>query len=350
MALLAFTSGTTGRPKGVPLTHAHLLSSIRAAMWAWKWQESDVLVHALPLFHQHGLSGLHASLVAGTGATILAKFDAEDLVRTVDEANATVLFGVPAIHRRLVDLPIEKLRPLRRLRIITSGSGPLSLSLAQAFTETTGVELLERYGLTESGLDVSNPYDGPRVPGSVGLPLPGVELRLTDGEGNDVGPGEVGEIVLRGPQVFDGYLDDEDATRKAFWGGGWFRTGDLGRFDEAGRLRISGRLKDLVITGGMNVSPVEVESVVEQVPGVEEAAVAGLPSEKWGEEVAVWIVPVAGRNLHPDQVMAHCRSRLASYKCPKRVFVVDALPRNAMGKVVRSELTASFRDDQGDDA
>lgn len=338
VALLAFTSGTTGAPKGVPLTHAHLLSSIRGAMWAWRWQPDDVLVHALPLFHQHGLSGVHATLTAGSSAAILSTFDPAALVAAVKREQATVLFGVPSIHRRLLELGDEGMAPLRRLRLITSGSAPLPPSLFGAFREATGIELLERYGLTETGLDLSNPYDGPRVPGQIGIPLPGVEVRLADPSGAEVKEGEEGEILLRGPQVFEGYLNDPSATAEAFLEGEWFRTGDLGRCDVAGRLAITGRLKDLIITGGMNVSPGEVEAVVEQLSSVREAAVAGVASERWGEEVVAWVVPNGTEMVDPAAVIEHCRLHLAAYKCPKRVLQVAALPRNQMGKIVRTQL------------
>lgn len=341
IALLAFTSGTTGAPKGVPLTHGQLLASIGSAMRAWRWSSDDNLVHALPLFHQHGLSGIHASLLAGSNAVILAQFDPDGLLEAIVREGATVMFAVPSIHQRLLDLDEARLAPLRRLRLVTSGSAPLSTALAEAFRVKVGTLPLERYGLTETGLNLSNSYDGQRAVGTVGTALPGVEVALTDPQGEPVGDGVEGEIVLRGPQVFDGYLDDPAATAAAFWPGGWFRTGDLGHWDVHGRLRISGRLKELVITGGMNVTPTEVEKVVEQVPGVREAAVAGLPSARWGEEVAVWVVAEADTTVSPEQVIAHCRVHLAAYKCPKQVFYVEALPRNAMGKIARSQLTAS---------
>jgi malonyl-CoA/methylmalonyl-CoA synthetase len=339
VALLAFTSGTTGPPKGVPLTHAHLLSSIRAAMLAWRWQAEDTLVHALPLFHQHGLSGVHATLAAGSSAALLSSFTPEALVATVEREGATVLFGVPSIHRRLLELGAGALWPLRRLRLVTSGSAPLPPALAEEFTAATGLELLERYGLTETGLDLSNRYDGTRVAGRVGTPLPGVEVRLATPTGAPVEDGaEAGEILLRGPQVFDGYLDDPEATAAAFHPGGWFRTGDLGRWDEQGLLEITGRLKELIITGGMNVSPGEVEAVVERLPSVREAAVAGVPHQLWGEEVVAWVVPADGEQVDATAVIEHCREHLAAYKCPKRVLATAELPRNPMGKIVRSEL------------
>ncbi|MBC7633668.1 MAG: acyl--CoA ligase [Flavobacterium sp.] len=343
VALLAFTSGTTGLPKGVPLTHGQLLASIRSAMLAWRWNSQDILVHALPLFHQHGLSGIHVSLLAGSKAGVLARFDPDRLLETIARTQATVMFAVPSIHQRLVALDREQLAPLRRLRLATSGSAPLSATLARAYFEKVGMMPLERYGLTETGLNVSNNYEGERTVGAVGYPLPGVEVALTDVRGHPVEVGTEGEIVLRGPQVFDGYLDDPAATDAAFWPGQWFRTGDLGRWDDEGLLIISGRLKELVITGGMNVVPTEVERVIEQLPGVREAAVAGLPSERWGEEVATWVVARAGQQVSSEQILAHCLDHLAAYKCPKRVFFLDQLPRNAMGKVTRNQLVPSSR-------
>ena len=335
IALLAYTSGTTGTPKGVPLTHGMLLASIRGAMRAWRWRPDDTLIHALPLFHQHGLSALHASLLAGSSLAVLTKFDPAELIATVEHERATIVFAVPSIHQRLADLETAELRPLRRLRLITSGSAPLSPTLADVLYERAGLRPLERYGLTESGLNVSNAYDNPAV-GTVGTPLPGVEVALCTPLGEFT---DDGEIVLRGPQLFDGYLDDAEATAAAFWPGGWFRTGDLGHWDEHARLVITGRRKELIITGGMNVAPREVERVVEEFPGVEEAAVAGVPSERWGEEVTAWVVRAPSADLDPAKLIEHCRSQLSTYKCPKRVIVVDALPRNAMGKIIRSELT-----------
>lgn len=342
VALLAFTSGTTGSPKVVPLTHGQLLASIRAAMQAWAWSSADILVHALPLFHQHGLSGVHASLVAGSSAAILSRFDPEHLLETIEREHATVLFAVPSIHQRLVELAPEALAPLRQLRLVTSGSAPLSVELADRLREKTGVQALERYGLTESGLNLSNPYRGERVPGTVGTPLPGVEVTLRSDSGHLVAAGASGEITLRAPQVFSGYLDDPDATAAAFWPGGWFRTGDLARWDEHGRLMITGRLKELIITGGMNVVPQEVERALERFPGVKAVAVAGIPSERWGEEVAAWVVPTDGA-LDAEDIIAFSREHLASYKCPKRVYFIEELPRNAMGKLSRSSLAETVR-------
>ncbi|MDP9487409.1 MAG: long-chain fatty acid--CoA ligase, partial [Actinomycetota bacterium] len=255
-ALLAYTSGTTGRPKGVPLSHANLLSSIRAAMLAWRWDAEDVLVHALPLSHQHGLGGVHASLLSGSHAVIHGRFDPGVLCASVESERATVLFAVPSMYERLVAWEGLEGADLSSLRLAVSGSSPLSPVLARKVSSLTGLEVLERYGSTESGLSVSNPYDGPRRFGTVGLPLPGTELAIVDEEGRHLPPGNKGEIVLRGPQVFSGYLDLPDATRESFFSEGWFRTGDVGSVDQKDAyLTITGRLKELIISGGLNVYP-----------------------------------------------------------------------------------------------
>lgn len=339
IAILAFTSGTTGRAKGVPLSHGNLLASIRGAMMAWRWSEDDVLAHALPLTHQHGLSGLHATLLAGSRLALMDRFDTDRLIAVLSEESATVLFAVPTMYQRLVDGPPHT-GALAELRLAVSGSAPLSPELAGRIRERLGQAPLERYGTTESGLDVSN-LIGRRVPGAVGVPLPGVELRVADGDGTAQGDGDEGEILLRGPHVFSGYLNDEAATAAAFHAGGWFRTGDIGRVDPAtGYLQITGRLKELIISGGLNVYPQEVEAAMETSPDVAEAGVAGVPSEQWGEEVTGWVVPVRGRTVDVDALAAYLRTTLAAYKCPKRIHVVEQLPRNSMGKLLRRELNA----------
>lgn len=336
LAMLAYTSGTTGTPKGVRLTHRNLLTSIRAAMAAWRWQTSDVLVHCLPLSHQHGLGGVHASLLAGSAAVVLPRFDPSALAGAVLEHRASVLFAVPAIYERLVEEGSAALAS-PDLRLAVSGSAPLSPELADKITTIAGNPPLERYGSTESGLNVSNPLDGPRLPGTVGLPLPGVELRIADESGAPLPPGADGEILLRGPQVFSGYWNLPDATAEALRPGGWFRTGDLGKIDQqTGYLSITGRKKELIITGGMNVYPREVELALEKHAAVDLAAVAGLPSQRWGEEVTAWVVPI--QRVEPGDLIDHVRTLLAPYKCPKQVFVVDSLPRNSMGKLRRSTL------------
>ena len=340
-ALLAYTSGTTGRPKGVPLTHRQVAVSIRAAMAAWRWHCDDVLVHALPLFHQHGLGGLHTALIAGGTVHIRSKFSAAGLVQAVGDARASVLFAVPSIYQALVEsapaAPAGPMAGLRDLRLAVCGSAPLSPALAGRLPAILGRLPLIRYGTTESGLDVSNPVADPHGD-TIGVPLPGVlaRIRTTDGVAD---PGADGEIQLRGPQVFTGYWNDPAATAAAFTPDGWFRTGDIGAVDPAtGHLVIRGRTKEMIITGGLNVYPREVEIALESHPSVAEAAVAGVADERWGERVTAWVVPADGHEFDEAALIAHARTLLAAYKCPKRVFRVAALPRNQLGKIIRSAL------------
>jgi malonyl-CoA/methylmalonyl-CoA synthetase len=325
-AMLAYTSGTTGAPKGVPLSHANVLASTRGVVRAWRWSADDVLVHALPLSHQHGLSGVHLSLLTGSRAVIWSRFDPAVLCSAIRDHDATVLFAVPAMYERLDRWEGIGAAELGSLRLAVCGSAPLPAALAERVQGWLGQFPLERYGSTEAGLDVSNAYDGPRRPGRVGWPLPGIELRLDDGE-----------VLVRGPQVFDGYWRRPDATEEALTADGWFRTGDLGRIDaEDGSLEITGRSKELIISGGLNVYPREVETALENHPAVERVAVAGVPSDRWGEEVVAFVVPAG--EIDADALIAHCRERLSAYKCPKRVVALDELPVNRMGKVQRDAL------------
>lgn len=346
VALLAYTSGTTGRPKGVPLTHANLLASLRGAMGAWRWSPTDVLVHGLPLSHQHGLSGVQMGLLAGALSIVLARFDAERLCQTVERTRATVLFAVPAMYERLLGWEGLGAAHLGSLRLWVSGSAPLSPALAHRVADVLGEPPLERYGSTETGLSVSNPYDGTRKIGAVGLPLPGLEVAIRDEQARPADAGQDGEILLRGPQVFGGYWGQE----KAFAGEGWFRTGDVGRIDPGdGYLAITGRLKELIITGGENVAPGEVERALEEHRAVSEAGVAGVPSERWGEEVVAFVVPAGGAEVEAGVLIEHARRLLAPYKCPKRVWATEELPHDAMGKLDRRCLVewARERDEEG---
>jgi malonyl-CoA/methylmalonyl-CoA synthetase len=339
VAMLAYTSGTTGRPKGVQLTHTNLLSSMRAAMWAWRWDANDVLVHALPFSHQHGLGGVHMTLLAGSRAVVHGKFDPARLCAAIESERATILFAVPAIYEKLAAWEGIEEADFSCLRLPIAGSSALSPALARRVSSLLDRDILERYGSTESGLSVSNPYDGPRKFGSVGFPLPGTELSIVDELGHALEPGEDGEIVLRGPQVFSGYWNLPDATEENFYAGRWFRTGDVGRVDpEDGYLNITGRLKEMVISGGLNIYPREVELVLEDHAAVEGAAVVGIPSERWGEEVVAFVVPAGDGGVDEGGLSAHARENLSTYKCPKRFFVVDELPRNEMGKVLKDEL------------
>jgi acyl-CoA synthetase (AMP-forming)/AMP-acid ligase II len=342
VALLAYTSGTTGRPKGVPLTHRQVTVSIRAAMAAWRWQADDVLVHALPLYHQHGLGGVHAALIAGCTVHIRSKFSADALVQTAAGTRASVLFAVPTIYQALADSPAALAGGLRGLRLAVCGSAPLSPSLAGRLPAALGRLPLVRYGTTESGLNVSNPVADPRGD-TIGVPLPGMLVRIGTGDGSAGGladPGTDGEIQLRGPHVFSGYWDDPASSQAAFTPDGWFRTGDIGTVDPAtGHLVIRGRTKEMIISGGLNVYPREVEIALERHPSVAEAAVAGVPDERWGERVTAWVVLRDVHEFDDAALIAHARTLLAAYKCPKRVFRLAALPRNQLGKIVRSALS-----------
>jgi acyl-CoA synthetase (AMP-forming)/AMP-acid ligase II len=337
VALLAYTSGTTGRPKGVPLTHRQLTVSIRAAMAAWRWQANDVLVHALPLYHQHGLGGVHAALIAGGTVHIRSKFSAESLVQAAAGTRASVLFAVPTIYQALADSPTALAGGLRGLRLAICGSAPLSPSLAARLPAVLGRLPVVRYGTTESGLNVSNPVADPRGD-TLGIPLPGVLVRIRAAD-DDADLGADGEIQVRGPHVFSGYWNDPAGTGAAFTPDGWFRTGDIGAVDPAaGHLVIRGRTKEMIISGGLNVYPREVEIALEGHPSVAEAAVAGVPDERWGERVTAWVVLRDGHQFDEAALIAHARTLLAGYKCPKRVFRLAELPRNQLGKILRSAL------------
>jgi len=328
-AMLAYTSGTTGRPKGAVLSHGNLLAGVEAVRLAWRWTGEDRLALALPLFHMHGLGvGLHGTLVAGASAVLVPRFEPEALFDAVIGESATLFFGVPTMYARLAASP--RVAALGRLRLCVSGSAPLDPALHRRIGAATGQAVLERYGMTETVMLVSNPYDGERRAGTVGWPLPGVELRLA-------GAADEAEILVRGPNVFSGYWDRPDATAEAFDADGWFATGDIGRVDN-GYLRIVGRAKELIITGGFNVYPREVEDVLLAHPGVAEAAVVGVPSAEWGETVVAAVVRAAGDDSDPDALIAWCRERLARFKCPREIRFVEALPRNAMGKVLRDRV------------
>ena len=332
-ALYAFTSATTGRAKCVPLSHRNLLASIRGAMWAWRWTASDVLVHTLPIAHQHGLGGIHATLMAGSHAVLPGQLDAEELLRTVAAGGPSVFFGVPAVYRTLIHDLGERLRAFNRLRLMTSGSAALSEDLARRVVDLVGVMPLERYGSTEAGLNVSNPYEGQRVAGTVGLPLPGIEVAVVDPAGRSLGRGEAGEVLVRGPQVFAGYRGMEAGS--AFFLD-WFKTGDIGLFEEeAGYLRLVGRTGDVIVTGGLNVYPKEVEAALAASPGVTDVAVIGIPSDRWGEEVTAFVV---GTGVSTREVMESAERSLAPFKRPKTVLLVERIPRTDLGKLNRDQL------------
>jgi malonyl-CoA/methylmalonyl-CoA synthetase len=328
VAMLCYTSGTTGAPKGAMLTHANALASGEALRLAWRWRAEDRLVLALPLFHVHGLGvGLHGTLLCGASAVLLARFHPDSVLDAARDQRATLFFGVPTMYARLA--ASTRVAELAQLRLCVSGSAPLPASLHDDLEARAGIRVLERYGMTETLMNVSNPYDGERRAGTVGFALPGVEVRLD---------AATGEILLRGPNVFAGYWRQEDATRDAFTADGWFRSGDIGARDADGYLRIVGRAKELIISGGYNVYPREVEDVLLEHPAVAEVAVVGEPSDEWGELVVAVVVPAAAAARDPDALLAFAAAQLAPYKRPRRVRYVTALPRNALGKVVRSAI------------
>jgi malonyl-CoA/methylmalonyl-CoA synthetase len=324
-AQIGYTSGTTGAPKGAVLTHANLLAGSESVGLAWRWSESDRLVLALPLFHAHGLCvGLHGTLLAGASAVLLPRFDVDSVLDAASSHDASLFFGVPTMYHRLAES--SRVGELARLRLCVSGSAPLPAELHRTLAERGGQQVLERYGMTETLMNVSNPYDGERRAGSVGLPLPGVELRL----------GQDGEIQLRGPNIFAGYWERPEASADSFTDG-WFRTGDLGGLEADGYLRILGRSKELIISGGFNVYPREVEEVLFTHPDVAEVAVVGTPSDEWGEVVTAFVVPT-GDQPDPDALLAFAAEQLASFKRPRLLHFIDTLPRNALGKILKHEL------------
>jgi malonyl-CoA/methylmalonyl-CoA synthetase len=330
-AAILYTSGTTGRPKGAVLDHGGLLAQARGAIEVWRWTEKDVLVHALPLFHLHGLGmGLNGMFLGGGSATLVHFSPAAVIAELTrqDHARGTMFFGVPSMYQRLCDWLDEHPTDLSHVRVFVSGSAPLPPALFERCKRLLGQAPVERYGITEGGIVVTNPYDGPRQPGRVGLPFPGVEVKL----------GERDEVLLKGGQVFKGYWRNPTATAEAFTEDGFFRTADVGEIGSDGTLAIRGRLKELIISGGFNVYPREVELVLEEHPAVEEVAVAGIPSDAWGEEVTAFVVPSKSQPLVESELISFARERLATYKCPRRVVVVDRLPRNAMGKIERAKL------------
>jgi malonyl-CoA/methylmalonyl-CoA synthetase len=333
-ALLVYTSGTTGAPKGAVLSHANLLASAHAVRLAWRWTPEDRLALSLPLFHIHGLGvGLHGTLVTGASLLLLPRFEPSAVAAAIGGGGGTMFFGVPTMYHRLAASP--HLDALRSLRLAVSGSAPLPADLHDAVRERTGQRIVERYGMTETIMLVSNPYEGPRRPGTVGLPLPGVSVRLAPREG------DVTEIEVTGPNVFGGYLDNPRATEDAFTPDGWFRTGDLGTLDDDGYLRISGRAKELIITGGYNVYPREVEELLLSHPAVADVAVVGAPSTEWGETIVAYVVPAgaAGSPALEHELGEWCAQRLAPYKRPRAWRWIDSIPRNALGKIMRHELS-----------
>ena len=340
LAAILYTSGTTGRSKGAMLTHDNLLSNARTLVDAWGFTAADVLLHALPIFHTHGLFvACNTTLLAGSRMIFLERFDLERVVEALPRAS--VMMGVPTFYTRLLGDERLDAGLVRGMRLFVSGSAPMLAATHEAFEARTGQRILERYGMTETNMNCSNPYDGERVPGTVGPPLPGVEVRVRDGEGQEVPRGEVGTLEVRGPNVFGGYWRMPEKTAEELLADGFFVTGDLATIDERGYVTIVGRDKDLVISGGYNVYPKEVERALDALPGVDESAVVGAPHPDMGEAVVAFVVraaSAAGRALEEDAVRESLAESLARYKQPRRVHFVDELPRNAMGKVQKSAL------------
>ncbi len=339
-AVIIYTSGTTGRPKGAEITHGNLTSNLEALHQAWGWQPDDILLHVLPIFHVHGLFvALHGALRAGATTLLMREFEASKVLRILVERHCTVLMAVPTIHKRLLDAPDGNKFDLSRLRLITSGSDRLPDEVFTGFQQTFGYTLLERYGMTETGMNCSNPLHGERRIGSVGLPLPGVEVRIVDPDSGGLLPdGEIGDVQLRGPNVFKGYWRQPEKTSDSFTSDGWFKTGDLGLREPDGYITLCGRSKDLIISGGLNIYPPEVERVIAEHPAVAACAVIGCPDPDWGERVTAVVVLHRGGAVTGSDLTAFCRERLAAYKSPKSVIFRDELPRNAMGKVQKAEL------------
>jgi len=339
LAVIAYTSGTTGRSKGAMLLHRNLVANAQAVCEAWHWTGEDMLLLALPLFHTHGLMvGAHGTFLTGSGAELHRKFDAAAAYDVLLDGRVTMFFGVPTMYTRLLsEAEVRDERP-RPIRLYVSGSAPLSPQAFEEFERLFGERILERYGMTETVMNLTNPYDGERRPGTVGQPFPGQEARVVDVETREpLAEGEIGEIEVRGPNVFPGYWNRPDANEESFDEEGWFATGDLGSVSEDGYFTISGRAKELIISGGYNVYPREVEEVIEGCPGVSEVAVVGLPDPEFGERVVAAVVR-DDPGLTAEKVTSYCREDLAGFKKPGDVVFVEELPRNALGKILKHEV------------
>lgn len=347
-ALLCYTSGTTGRSKGAMITHGNLIHNVQALHQAWRWTDADRLLHVLPLFHIHGLAvALHGGLYAGATILMEERFDPHQTWQLLEEDKCTVLMAVPTIYQRLsLAWEVTEKKPsLESLRVFISGSAPLPEPLFCRFKQQTGHTLLERYGMTETGMIASNPYEPEsRKVKSVGYPLSGVEIRVVGEDGRDTAPGKVGEVWIKGDNVFKGYWKQPEKTAESFEEG-WFKSGDLGYQDPEDQLRLylKGRAKELIITGGYNVYPKEIENVLEGHEAVQESAVFGLPHEDFGEQVVAGVVLKEGTPLEAEELIVFCKTHLAGYKCPKKIFFRTSLPRNSMGKLQKHLLQKEYR-------
>lgn len=342
LAAILYTSGTTGRSKGAMLTHKALASNSEVLREYWRFTRDDVLIHALPIFHTHGLFvATNVTLMAGAQAVFMRGFDVDKILKVMP--GATALMGVPTFYTRLLKDP-RLGEASQNMRLFVSGSAPLLAETHDRWRAATGHAILERYGMTETNMNTSNPYDGARRAGTVGFPLPGVELKVCDPESGATLPtGEIGVIEVRGDNVFAGYWQMPEKTAEELRADGWFITGDLGFVDQDGYVTIVGRGKDLIISGGFNVYPKEVEGVIDDLPGVLESAVIAVPHEDFGEAVVAVVVPQEGATVDGDLVRAGVEGKLAKFKQPKQVIVVDALPRNTMGKVQKNVMRETYK-------
>jgi len=347
MAAILYTSGTTGRSKGAMLSHGNLASNALVLHDYWQWQQGDVLLHALPLFHVHGLFvASHGALLNGSKMIFLPRFDAATVLRHLQ--HTTVFMGVPTYYVRLLAEPAFNRAACSNMRLFISGSAPLLMETFNEFERRTGHTILERYGMSETTMQASNPYDGERIGGTVGLPLPGVTIRVVKntpaGASVPCTINEIGDIQVKGPNVFHGYWRMPEKTREEFTADGYFKTGDVGKFDRKGYLSIVGRSKDLIISGGYNVYPKEIESFIDEIDGVVESAVIGVPHPDFGEAVTAVVVARPGAQLAEADVVALLKSKIANFKVPKRVHFIADLPRNTMGKVQKNVLREQFKD------
>ena len=343
LAAILYTSGTTGRSKGAMLSHANLASNAQVLYETWQWQTDDVLLHALPIFHVHGLFvALHCALLGGSRVIFLPRFDVDQMIARLPEV--TVMMGVPTFYTRLLERTDFDRELCAGMRLFISGSAPLLAETHRAFEARTGHRILERYGMTEAGMITSNPYVGDRIAGTVGFPLAGVQARVADGEGRELPRGEAGVLEISGPNVFRGYWKMPEKTAEEFRPDGWFITGDIAVMAEDGRVTIVGRAKDLIISGGFNVYPKEIELKLDELPGVKESAVIGVPHPDFGEGVTAVVVADGSHAVSERSIIAALKDGLARFKQPKRVFIVEELPRNTMGKVQKNVLRENYRD------
>lgn len=341
IAIIMYTSGTTGQPKGAMLTHGNLYSNAKALTKLWEFDNKDVLLHALPIFHAHGLFiSTHCALLSQSKIIFLERFDTKVVEKNLPKS--TVMMGVPTFYTRLIGSEFFNKKIISNMRLFISGSAPLLEETSRKFTEITGHVILERYGMTESAIISSNPYHGERKYGSVGQALEGVSIRICDDEGRTLPNNNIGHIEIQGSAVMKGYWRKEEKTKEEYTADGWFKTGDIGKLDSENYLYIVGRHKDLIISGGYNVYPKEVELVIDEVEGVLESAVIGLPHKDFGEAVTAVVVLKENIVISESEIIELCKNQLAPYKVPKKIIFLDVLPRNAMGKVVKGDLRNNY--------